>query len=218
MPHSKSESWPDAPLLIVDDDEAWVSMLTRALQVMGWNDIRSLTDPEHAAAIAREFRPAVILLDLRMASKTGLEVLDDLQDIMPDVPVIIVTAIEDVELTVTCMRRGACHYLIKPLRREKLREVLRLALSERGNGRKLRADGYDISDLAKLPQLKEVRDLLIEEALRRTDGTLREAANMLGITPQAICNRRRRAADAEDASGSKILAQEALSSQSPRQE
>ncbi len=199
MPTDTSDDWPDAPLLIVDDDEAWVAMLTQALRSMGWEDIRSLTDPEHAAAIAREFKPAVILLDLRMATKTGLDVLDDLQEIMPEVPVIMVTCVEDVELTVTCMRKGACHYLIKPLRRDKLREALHTALADESHFGHGQNGEHSLADLAELPQLKEVKDLLIEEALRRTDGTLREAADMLGITPQAICNRRRRAADAEDA-------------------
>lgn len=47
--------------------------------------------------------------------------------------------------------------------------------------------------LDTLPTLKEVPEILIEEAVRRSDGNLSAAASLLGITSQAICNRRRRA-------------------------
>lgn len=198
MPTAHKEHWPDAPFMVIDNDQSWAAALTEALQRMGWKDIRHLTDPQHASAIAREFRPAIIMLDLRIGGKNGLDLLEDLRLNLSQVPVIIATNIKDVELAVSCMQRGACHYLVKPLCQDQLIAALNIALTDRECRHNSPHDGAEITDLSELPSLNEVKDLLIEEALRRSDGTLRDAADMLGVTPQAICNRRRRAAEAED--------------------
>ena len=54
-----------------------------------------------------------------------------------------------------------------------------------------------ISGLDQLPNVKEVPDMLVEEALRRSHGVVKDAAQMIGISAQAICNRKRRSFDKE---------------------
>lgn len=198
MTSTESYDWPNRPLLIVDDDIAWTNVLTQSLRALGWQDIRSLSDPAHAVALAREFKPAVVLLDLVMAERNGLQVLDDFHEQLPDLPVIVITGINNVQQTVVCMRHGAIDYLTKPLQRERLVDSLKRAMQTREEQRPPTQPSDNdfecmLPELETLPHLKTVPDMLIAEALRRSKGVVKDAASMLGISSQAICNRKRRA-------------------------
>lgn len=199
---SNSPSWPDQPAFIIDDDVQWIAMIECALHSMGWRKVRALSDPFFASRLAVEFRPAVILLDLNMATKTGIQVLEDLQNDAPEVPVVMVTGVDDVDQVVSCLRRGASDYLVKPPTRQRLREALRSAIDgkhvQHVNGDQHGTHGEGdfrtmLTDVADLPAIRDVPEILIDEALRRSGGVLKDAASMLGISSQAICNRRRRA-------------------------
>jgi len=187
--------WPDRPLFMVDDDEHWLAMMTQALKSLGWHNLRTLSDPSYAVQLATEFKPAAVLLDLMMAEKDGRQILRELHREQPQLPIIVITGLDQIETAVSCMSEGASDYLNKPLKREDLERALRRATvdeSERKNG-----NGPDfnevLSEIDELPNIKEVPDMLIEEALRRSGGVVKDAAAMLGISSQAICNRRRRA-------------------------
>ena len=186
-----ADRWPDSPLFIVDDDVQWLGVLTQALKSLGWHRVRTLADPSYAMQLAGEFRPAVVLLDEMMAEKDGRQVLRELRADQPDLPIIVITGVDDIDAAVVCMREGASDYLTKPLSRERLEAALsRAVLDEHqpseGEGTDFRAV---LGDLEDLPNIKEVPDLLIEEALRRSKGVVKDAAAMLGISAQAICNR-----------------------------
>jgi DNA-binding NtrC family response regulator len=187
-------AWPAAPAMIIDDDEHWVSLLTTALRHLGWDDVRSLTDATRTVDLVREFKPAVVLLDLRLADRSGLDVLGELREMERPPPVIVVTCVDQIEVAVTCMRQGASDFLTKPLKRTNLvRALLRaLGAGDTPDDEPPPPTAESIHQLERLPNLKEVKDMLIEEALQRSKGVLKDAAAMLGVTPQAICNRRRR--------------------------
>ncbi|MFW5845849.1 MAG: response regulator [Planctomycetota bacterium] len=193
-------AWPDRDAIIVDDDPQWIELLTAALRGLGWHHIRSLSDPAQTADLARAHDPAVVLLDLRMARKSGIDVLDDLQQGDQPCPVIMITGVEDVEQVVACMRRGAIDYLVKPLSRRRLHQALCKATTSGHQAASPPRDPGDfravLGRVEDLPDLREVPDLLIDEALRRSGGVLKDAARMLGISSQAICNRRRRKSEA----------------------
>lgn len=191
--------WPDQPLFIVDDDVQWLTMLTQALRSLGWYRVRTLSDPSFAMQLAGEFRPAVVLLDLMMTEKNGHQVLKEMRADQPDLPIIVVTGIDEVNQAVACMQAGASDYLTKPLSRERLEQALRQAVLEQETEThdEDSADFQEVlHELGELPNIKEVPDMLIEEAMRRSGGVVKDAAAMLGISAQAICNRRRRARDA----------------------
>lgn len=192
--------WPDRPLFVVDDDVQWLTVLTQALRSLGWHRVRTLSDPSYAMQLAGEFRPAAVLLDLVMAEKDGRQVLRELRADQPDLPIIVVTGVEKVEAAVACMRDGASEYLTKPLTRERLEAALRAAVIEDQQvGVNGEAPDFRevLGELDELPKVKEVPDILIEEALRRSKGVVKDAAAMIGISAQAICNRRRRAREGQ---------------------
>ncbi|MFW5846375.1 MAG: response regulator, partial [Planctomycetota bacterium] len=159
------------PVLVIDDDEAWLKILDTALKKQGWSDIRCLSDPTHALHLAREFHPGLVILDLNMAQRDGRDLLRAFSEELPDLPVIVVTGVDDLDEAVACLRRGAVDYCTKPLQRERFEAACRRAREARNAQQ---ADHEDLGDalphVQELPDLKEVPDLLIEEALRRSDG------------------------------------------------
>ncbi|MDA3963159.1 MAG: response regulator [Planctomycetota bacterium] len=195
---SNAERWPDQCLFIIDDDEHWLQVMSQALASLGWHQVRTLSNPSFAVQLAGEFRPALVLLDLLMADKDGRQVLREMRTAEPDLPIVVITGLDAVDAAVECMRAGASDYLTKPLSRAALEQALvrATAAPDPAEGDNDGADFSEVlSDLDQLPNFKEVPDLLIEEALRRSQGVVKDAAEMLGISAQAICNRKRRSRD-----------------------
>src|SRR5260370_39940492 len=75
-----------------------------------------------------DVRPDVILLDLRLPDKSGLEVLRQLRQIDARIPVVLVTVDRSAEAAIEAMRQGAYDYLLKPLDLQKLDRVIGEAL------------------------------------------------------------------------------------------
>src|SRR5262249_2525932 len=77
---------------------------------------------------ARDGRPDVILLDLRLPDQSGLDVLRQLRQIDARIPVVLVTIVRSAESAIEAMRQGAYDYLLKPLDLQKLDRVIGEAL------------------------------------------------------------------------------------------
>ncbi|MFW5829247.1 MAG: response regulator [Planctomycetota bacterium] len=191
------------PVVVIDDDEAWITVIKQALRALGWRDVRCLSDPTYAVQLSAEFKPALVLLDLRMRGRDGYDVLADFSEHLPDVPVIILTGVDRVEEAVRCMRTGATDFLTKPIQRQRLEQAIRRAVGEDAEEESTDEEGLDFREALRqvedLPDLRAAPDMFIEEALERSGGVVKDAAAMLGISAQAICNRRRRRALAEEA-------------------
>ncbi len=101
-------------VLVADDNKQMRKLLVRFLSSLGYTVIEA-SDGFAAIALARERTPDVVLLDLFMPGKTGLEVLKELVPGMPGTGFIIVTGNEDEEAADSCLRFGAFDYITKPL-------------------------------------------------------------------------------------------------------
>src|SRR5579864_8132802 len=77
---------------------------------------------------ARDARPDVILLDLRLPDQSGLDVLRQLRQLDARIPVVLVTVVRSADAAIEAMRQGAYDYLLKPLDLQKLDRVLSEAL------------------------------------------------------------------------------------------
>jgi DNA-binding NtrC family response regulator len=190
-----------ASVLVIDDDEQWTKLMQQALRSLGCTEVRCLTDPSWSVQIAAEFRPDLVFLDLRMHSLAGDQVLCRLHQQLPRIPVVIVTGIDDVDAAVLCMHEGAVDYLTKPLDRARLVQAIDKAMHARPTTAIPDDEAADprasIRTMPVLPQLKEAPDMLIDEAMDRAKGVVKDAATMLGVSSQAICNRRRRREEEE---------------------
>ena len=103
-----------AKVLIVDDQEANVLLLERALRGAGYVSLESTRDPRAVCELHRKNRYDLILLDLQMPVMDGFEVMEGLKDIERDgyLPVLVVTAQPDHKLR--ALRAGAKDFVSKP--------------------------------------------------------------------------------------------------------
>ena len=113
-----------AKILVVDDEPAILRFLKSFLEKRHYAAVTASTGQE-ALEKFREEAPEVVLLDIRLPDRNGLEVLKEMKRIDPRVSVIIVTAVTDDEIGKRALELGAFDYLIKPFELGHLEQVLR---------------------------------------------------------------------------------------------
>ena len=128
---------PLHPILLVDDEPSALESLSIALEFMGYDNIRTSESAEQALKVIREQDIEALLLDMVMPDVPGEQLLEDIVLEQPDVPVIMVTAINDLDTAVRCMRKGAFDYITKPVDSERLATALCKALERRSLNRQL---------------------------------------------------------------------------------
>ncbi|MCX7261305.1 MAG: nitrogen regulation protein NR(I) [Burkholderiales bacterium] len=121
------------PIWIVDDDQSIRFVLEKALLREGLST-RSFTNPrEVLVALATEDGtdgPQVLVSDIRMPGGSGLDLLTQVKQKLPALPVIIMTAFSDLDSAVSAFQNGAFEYLPKPFDLPKAIELIRRALEE----------------------------------------------------------------------------------------
>jgi putative two-component system response regulator len=114
--NAPSEGGP-ARILIVDDQEQNIRLLTRILNRAGYENVAATTNPEDTLAIQAQFKPDLVLLDLHMRGKDGFEVLSEL--LSPErggehLPVIMITADDTADMKRHALALGAKDFVGKP--------------------------------------------------------------------------------------------------------
>jgi len=120
-----------ASILVVDDEPAMRLLLTSVLKDEGLDVTAAATGEEALQLVARRHFHLVVT-DLKMPGISGLQVLEGVKRDDPETAVVVLTAFGTVEGAVEAMRRGAAHYLLKPLANpDELRLAVRRVLEER---------------------------------------------------------------------------------------
>jgi two-component system nitrogen regulation response regulator GlnG len=114
-------------LLVVDDEANVLYSLTKSLQ-SGTLEVLTASTGREGIALVEQRRPDAVILDVRLADMSGLEVFDRMRQIDPRLPIIIITAFAATETAIEAMKRGAFEYLPKPIDYHQLREVVERAL------------------------------------------------------------------------------------------
>ena len=112
-------------ILFVDDEAAIRDAVQQWLQLSGFEVRLCSSADECLKGVAREL-PGVVISDVRMPGTDGLALLDRLQQLDRDLPVIMVTGHGDVPMAVNTMKKGAMDFIEKPFKEDEL-----LALVER---------------------------------------------------------------------------------------
>lgn len=107
-------------ILVVDDDEGLLASVRATFLSAGMPEPGLLSLSGRVMEVLRTHDIRLVLLDLIMPDKGGMEVLQEMKTSFPSVECIVVTAFDDVSAAVRAMRFGAYDYLVKPLQREKL--------------------------------------------------------------------------------------------------
>jgi two-component system nitrogen regulation response regulator GlnG len=114
-------------LLAIDDEPAILKCLQLAFSEPEMLVVTATTGAEGIAQ-AQRHRPDVVILDIDLPDQSGLEVFRQIHDLDPKVPIIFVTGHGTTTTAIRAMTLGAYEYLLKPLRLDHLRELLKRAL------------------------------------------------------------------------------------------
>jgi len=106
-------------VLVVDDEPVQAGILGEILEHEGL-DVTTRTQPQEALALAQRQSFDLVICDLKMPGMDGVELLQQLRKIHPDLTVIIMTAYGTIETAVNAMRHGAFDYVTKPFSKEEL--------------------------------------------------------------------------------------------------
>ena len=129
--------YQDKKILLVDDDKEVLLSLSASLRIAGYRNIATLDDSRRVLDALERDRFSLVLLDLLMPHIPGKDLLENIVEAFPDIPVIMVTAVDDLDSVVSCIRAGAQNYLLKPVRESRLlatvENVLRIKALEEEN-------------------------------------------------------------------------------------
>ncbi|WP_321473958.1 sigma-54 dependent transcriptional regulator [uncultured Paludibaculum sp.] len=114
-------------ILLVDDDANLRWVVQTQLEDSGYT-VLTAGSAEEAQTIAANDPPALVLTDLRMPGQSGLDLLRNLRETNPDLPVVIITAFGTIQNAVEAVKSGAYDYLTKPIDFEELNLLVRRAL------------------------------------------------------------------------------------------
>jgi two-component system response regulator HydG len=119
------------PVLLVDDEPSVLQGTKLLLAGAGIRPVLTLEESGELMGLLAEREVAVIVLDLFMPSRPGLELLPEIVAAHPEIPVIVMTAAQDVDTAVLSMKGGAFDYLVKPVEESRLVSAVKRALEIR---------------------------------------------------------------------------------------
>jgi DNA-binding NtrC family response regulator len=123
-----SETVADAKILVIDDEAGIRESLEVLLTLEGYH-VEMAVDGEQGLALLEQRSYDLVLLDLSLPGQSGLELLPQIHERYPELPVVMITAYGTVENVVEAVRAGAENFVQKPWDNEKLLADIRSAIA-----------------------------------------------------------------------------------------
>ena len=158
---SNPEPEEKAKILLVDDDPYVLEFVSSLMGEYGY-DYVACNNAADAFAHFQKKTVDVVLTDIKMPVTTGIELLEKICDLRPDVPVILMTAHAEVDIAVDAIKKGAFDFIIKPYRSEQLIHSVEKAILYR-----------------RLIEKEKEYKRILEETVEKRTSELREALSML---------------------------------------
>src|SRR5467141_938599 len=164
---------PNDRILVVDDEETIREIVSSMLGGAHFQTRQAASGIEALAILESGEEFDLVLSDLMMAEMDGIALLERAKEKYTDVPVVMVTAVHDIQVALQALRNGAYDYLLKPFEREQLLATVRRALENR----RLKLENREY--LTNMELLVEART----EQLRKAMGNLERSYD---ITLEAL--------------------------------
>lgn len=119
-------------ILVVDDEQVALTSIRRLLKRRGIHDVQICDNGAEAIERIRGEDFDIVLLDILMPQKDGLQVIEETRPFRPDVEFVVLTAVDDVSTAVKAIRLGAFDYIVKPADNERLFLSIERAYERRG--------------------------------------------------------------------------------------
>ncbi|MEJ2109893.1 MAG: sigma-54 dependent transcriptional regulator [Acidobacteriota bacterium] len=124
-------------VLIVDDEETALKRMSSLMEKQG-HEVHTASTGKQALELLNKLNFDIILTDLILDSIDGLTVLTSAKEVSPDTEVIVITGYASVDSAIQATRKGAFHYLQKPIRPTELQHVVEQALEKHGLKQRVR--------------------------------------------------------------------------------
>jgi len=161
-------------LLVVDDDDALRETLGLEFEDRGYRVLLAANSSD-ACRLALLKRPEFAIVDLRIGQEKGLELLEQLLRIVPEVHAVVLTGYGSIATAVQAIKLGAWNYLTKPIEPDALEQALH----------QQEADA-SVAAPDDTPSLASHEREYIEYVLASTGGNISEAARRLGLHRQSL--------------------------------
>ncbi len=125
-------TFPEKSILLVDDEETFLHSISFTLRANNFGNIQQCVGGTDVIRILSENKCHLVLLDLFMPKVSGQELLPIIVSNFPHIPVIVITAIDEVKTAVECMKAGAFNYLVKPVNQDTLITSVKRAIEHLG--------------------------------------------------------------------------------------
>lgn len=100
-------------ILIIDDEPVFTQVLARAFSRRGY-EVREAHDAIEAMALIESFQPQRVTLDLKMVKSSGLQLIPQLLEAIPELNIVVLTGYSSIATAVQAIKLGASNYLCKP--------------------------------------------------------------------------------------------------------
>jgi two-component system, NtrC family, response regulator PilR len=117
-------------ILVVDDEKSLRDFLVIMLEEEGYK-VFTAHSADSAVKLIKENTFDLILTDIRMGTSSGIDVLENSQKILPDTPVVMMTAYASAETAVDAMKKGAYDYISKPFKIEDVQLIVKNAIEKK---------------------------------------------------------------------------------------
>lgn len=136
-------------IFVIDDELDFLDSVRRGLVTSGFKNVRLESNSTKAAALFEQGEAIdIALIDITMPGMNGVELLELIKNTSPNTECIMVTAVNEAEVAVRCLKKGAYDYLVKPISRDDL-----VVAVDRAIERKRLLDILDLSRKKTPPKL-----------------------------------------------------------------
>lgn len=171
-------------ILLIDDDLNLLGSIARFLRDEGF-EVRVSDQPTQALALFGQWRPQLVVTDLKMPDASGLDVLRNLRQTYPEIPVLLFSAFGTTPDVVDAMELGAAGFIEKTAAPETLLAKIQAALggvrTPLSSVPKVGGADKSLSD-----RVKSFERALIEQTLRDTDGSVKDAMAKLRVSRRTL--------------------------------
>jgi putative two-component system response regulator len=151
----------DATILVVDDDPLVLESTCFLLYGCGFKTL-SCGQSSEAISKLRENTLDAVLSDIKMPGLTGIELLEDIHAVNPEMPVVLMTAFAEFDLAVEAIKKGAFDFILKPFKPEYLILTMKKAVNYR-----------------RLLRIEKNYKIMLEETVRTRTRELSDALGMV---------------------------------------
>lgn len=163
-------------VLIVEDDEILAQSLEKSFIRRGY-DAKIAHSGKEVQEILQVFHPRFAVVDLKMATESGLEVIKKLKSFDPSIKSVMLTGYASITTTIEAIKLGACYYLAKPANVD---DIIKAFNSEENKVAQVKE---------KKTSIKNLEWEYIHQTLLETDFNISQAAKILGMHRRTLARK-----------------------------